>query len=666
MRTLFAVVVVCFGCPAFAADPVKTDRYGDPLPPGAIMRLGTLRNRAPITGFGIEKDGTVVTVGPGADVRRWHSVDDKSDDPIQLPLKGAATSNEYPQVSPDGKLVAARSEEKVVVWEVPADAKAKPKEVAALDVARAQFSPHLYRFSPDGTKLLVAQHEPAAAVYLYDIKTGKRTDLDCAPAFVDGLTFSGDGKRVGVVGRLGVDRPDFYLLDAATGKQLAKHEVSGWVSALALNRAGDVLAVVDTSNSKNEFRFTDPLTGKKLDGLVAPEGPTLWITFAEDGKTVLVGGPYCVRWWDPAAGKLIRTFEGLASEPSSFSLRQRTPGLFSPDGLTLVAHNGSALLRWDAATGKPRFPEQDVGHGGAVTGIGTSPDGKRIVTRSWGGRVCVWDAATGKELSHAPASGHGSAHIDFSPDGKFVFVPDPEGEEATKIDTETGKVVTTFSPVPKGSPRLLLTVRLSKDGKTLYATVAQYTKGAPPSAVMEWDAVTGERKKVTPVSVPMVQLTDFSPDATTLAGGYPTPGVVALAESATNLKNPNINGFSIDPGRFSADGKWYALANNETKGLRVYVVSTKTWEVACTIPMDGHGRFALAPDGKVLALARGEKIEFYDTATARLLSSHPTPDAWGKWGGVSALQFTRDGTKLITGHADTTALVWPVPARPAK
>ncbi len=217
MWMLLAVGVVLLGTPARAADPPpKADRHGDPLPQGAMMRLGTLRNRAPITGFGIEKDGTVVTVGPGVGVRRWHAVDDRAEPVAALPLPGPATSNNYPQVSPDGRLVAACSNEKVFVWETPADAKAKPKEVAAFELPRAR----LFRFSEDGTRLAVATEGGTA--HVCDVKSGKVVHLDGTVRYFEGINFSGDGKRVGVVADY-----NFLFWDAATGKQLAKYQTRG-------------------------------------------------------------------------------------------------------------------------------------------------------------------------------------------------------------------------------------------------------------------------------------------------------------------------------------------------------------------------------------------------------------------------------------------------------
>jgi hypothetical protein len=53
---------------------------------------------------------------------------------------------------------------------------------------------------------------------------------------------------------------------------------------------------------------------------------------------------------------------------------------------------------------------------------------------------------------------------------------------------------------------------------------------------------------------------------------------------------------------------------------------------------------------------------------SRFINYHVPAGEWEKarYGLTHVLHFTPDGTKLITGHADTTALVWPVPPRRAK
>ena len=244
-----------------------------------------------------------------------------------------------------------------------------------------------------------------------------------------------------------------------------------------------------------------------------------------------------------------------------------------------------------------------------------------------------------------------------------------------KLDAATGKAVTKFVTDPKKPQQASInTVRLSTDGTRVFAPWGPSPPN-DPGFVTEWDADSGERKKVTQLPFAATHGSELSPGAMFVARGHlGQGGVVAVGAPEKNLlENSNIPGFSFQPGHFSDDGQWLTQVNMEKSGdgwaHSAVVISTTNWGVACTIPLTENGLAALSSEGKTLAVAHGGKIEFYDTATTRSLGSFRVPA--GEWehapfGYTHALRFTPDGTKLITGHADTTALVWPVPPRPAK
>lgn len=655
MRAL--VLLVCLTGSARAADPPKKDAYGDPLPEGALLRLGTTRARDLTLSCGVRPDGTVVTVNERWQVRVWGPTAERPGTTITLPVPKSQACFGVPQVSPNGRYVAARTERTVLVWEAPRDAAGRLTEVAVFEIP----NPDLLRFSPDGTRVAVAGVQAAGnntgltTVQVCDLKA--RAVLPCelgSRGYLEHLQFSGDGKRL-VAG--GGDR--LYFWDATTGKQLAHWKTQGHFYSVALDETGNRLTVQEErlGTLEERWRCYDPRSGKELKGLIEPP----------DGGTV-TAGPRGTLWvpdrtgvceWNPKAGKVVRHY---AAPPLRFA---RHPVL-SPDGKVLVAHNRYLVCRWNAETGEPLFRAQTEGHGGPITGLGASPDGKRIVTRGDDERLIAWDATTGARLWDAPARESGP-DIDFAPDGRLLVAADIEQVTAAAVDAATGKVLRRFALHPDSPDQGgFCSLRLAPDGKVVVGLTAPRV-ARDPGMVTCWSAATGERLGAMRLNERFTFGGRLSRDGRLLDLGF---GVVkALGTDPNPLAQVQLP-ISAMPGDFTPNGNLLVQMGvepgNGVPRHAAVVVSTTTWEAVFTVPLAGPGRAAVSPDGRTLATVCGEKLVLHDVATGKELCAYRIPpgdwDAPGR-GWVTALRFTADGTKLITGRADTTALVWPVPAR---
>ena len=203
-----------------AATAGRLDRSGDPLPSGALVRLGTTRRRHPtgLAGLDFTRDGTAaVTAQDNGLVHFWDTANGREIRTLDM-LERATVEDKVLRafaLSPDGRLMAAAgfafepARQRIVgrVWirEVAQDRPVREIEVTAVDLSGLAFSPDSATLATGGF---------AGVVELWDIASGDRLaarKLGNAP--VRSIAFAPDGKVLAV----NEERKGTRLWDLAQG-----------------------------------------------------------------------------------------------------------------------------------------------------------------------------------------------------------------------------------------------------------------------------------------------------------------------------------------------------------------------------------------------------------------------------------------------------------------
>jgi WD40 repeat protein len=275
-----------------------------------------------------------------------------------------------------------------------------------------------------------------------------------------------------------------------------------------------------------------------------------------------------------------------------------------------------------------------------------SADGRRFAA-AVDNAVVVYDAA-GKEVwrhdggavwrAQARTSVHSLA---LAPDGRVLAVRESLLPEVHLWDTTTGKNLLTLAQtqgvaeptglgVENGEAWGLMTLDLvfSPDGRSLYGA------GAKRQLVC-WDSRSGEAAwTVTLAAGQAVERLALS------AGGHALAtlngdGTITLYEAATGQQRARLG---------KPDGKPGGIRSSfATAGLSIPVQG-----------LDEPVAVAFSPDGRYLAAAKGDPvIRLWD-----LVAGQEVAQLKGHRGGIVSLMFTPDGTRLLSGSIDTTALTW--------
>jgi WD40 repeat protein len=622
-------------------------------------------------------------------------------------------------LSADGKTVAMVGPSgSIQLWDV-AGGKATQSIKAGPPVSFAGF----LAFAPDGKTLLVQGGDQI--VRAYETATGKEVRQMgrkqdggmggkariVPPAMNAGVALSSDGKTLAILGRkqfLNQQDTTLTIFEAATGKEVRHVKVPGspFMGNLLISPDGKSLV---WSSFDGTVRFADLETGVENRQVGQPGKRNFFscLRFSPDGKTLAAQDGRAVQLWDLNTDKPVRRLgeesplQGGFTIVSGGSFGSPRTMAFSRDGKKLVAALvGGTLRQWDVASGKEAHPT--AGHQGAVLSVLSSADGKIVTTLGADSTLRQWEAATGKELGrlHLPV---GSAAL--ADHGRIAAAVEGPGGTIGIWDVAAGKQVRKIEAKPSNRLGLAGTsLTLSPDGRVLAAR--DFNGG-----IRVWDTATGkELRQVgeTPEGggIPVLLVgrgggfghtpadLAFSPDGRTLAfpvidapggkggrgvgrggfgGGGFGGGIGPGADQTIHLWDVRagrlVRRFEAAPDgvvalAFSPDGKTLASRGSTTVTLWETATGKVRFKFKGLPGVQfglGNNALSLSPDGRILVVSdQARALRLWDVATGKELGQFK-----GHQGDIETVAFASDGSKLISGSSDTTALTWDV-ASPRK
>jgi WD40 repeat protein/tRNA A-37 threonylcarbamoyl transferase component Bud32 len=519
-------------------------------------------------------------------------------------------------------------------------------------------------FSPDGQLLAAVSWDPYARggfelpglAELWNLRTGRVVKSFPAPAMVDRVVFSPDGR---------------YLVVSTNGRDPSVlWDVPGFAVVRKWAAGGSVTFSADSKHlvaaTRDGLVFRDVRTGEVVRRFPATGGRA---TVSPNGRDVALSSAHGVEFRDAESGREVGRLnfgaEQHTYQRAAFFAPDGPDLAFSPDGDRIITATDPPKV-WDRKTGV--VCHELGGHTGVVPGVAFGPDGRLAATTGTDGFVRIWDAGTGRLRSQFPGQAGWVGCVAFHPEGWCLASGSHQPGDIKVWDLTRDPEYLTLAQTSSAA------LAFDADGRVANLTVVGRLETRDPLA---GDARVGGRIDLTLDWLTPARLADYSGDAKRVVTISHDRRVIKVWDAGSGRELAALAGLTAPAQQVATDGTGRRVAAaGIAKAEDRYTADVRVWdaetgrELSSFRPDPEPGRtskpaVALSPAGDLVAFCAsspagedsGVRLSVHEVEGGREVFAAPITG-----GVVWSLAFSPDGRYLAAGNGPGKVFVFDVVA----